>query len=304
MPDIVSIGSATIDIFVKSKDFIEKKLSLSLLRSSKNEISHSLFASGGGATNTSVSFSRLGLKSACLALIGNDPLAGYIKTGLKKEKVQSLLVSDTEPCDFSIILVASDGSRSILTNRGRSKLETNHIDWGKIQKYHWFYLSSLEGNLDLIEKIIGFALENHIKVALNPGNREINQPQKLIPLLSSVNFLLLNREEIQNLTGLTYSDSKFWPKIKSFGSQIVAITAGRQGAEILTDQSKYYSPVLNSLPVDETGAGDAFGSAFVAGLIHGLSPPDALFWAIKNSASVVSALGAKPGLLTLKQIKS
>jgi len=72
MLDVLSIGAATIDIFVKSKQLTLDKNLLCLENSSKNEIDQSLLASGGGATNSAVSFSRFALKSACLSLIGTD----------------------------------------------------------------------------------------------------------------------------------------------------------------------------------------------------------------------------------------
>ena len=305
MFDVISIGAAIVDIFVKSDKFILDNNLLSLEASSKNEISQSLITSGGGATNSAVSFSRLGLKSMPVSLIGSDHLHHFIIDDLKTNKISpNLLITDsTNPTDFSVILVAPDGSRSVLTNRGNSRLEESQIDWTKLAKTKWFYITSLEGNLDLLEKLIGFAKENNIKIALNPGNRELIKPKKIIPLLKFVDFLLLNRTEGEMLTELEFDDDQFWPKLLSFKSQIIAVTDGRNGAYVITPTSHLFSPIVNIKPVDETGAGDAFGSAFVAALIHKLDPQQALFWGIKNSASVVSFLGAKPGLLTLKQIK-
>lgn len=290
MFDIISIGAATVDILVKSDQFILDHNLLSLPQSSKNEISHSLIASGGGATNSSVAFSRLGFKSACLALFGTDPLGHYVQNDLKD--IPLLLPPQSETTDFSVILVAPDGSRSILTQRGPTRLEEKNIEFQKLQT-KWFYITSLEGNLDLLEKLVGFALENNIKISLNPGLRELAQKNKLIPLLSHLDFLLLNKTESETFSG----SELIIPKI-------TAVTHGRGGAYVFTNGQKLYSPCLNTIPVDETGAGDAFGSAFVAGLIHDKDPEEALFWAIKNSASVVSFLGAKSGLLTYQQITS
>ena len=50
-------------------------------------------------------------------------------------------------------------------------------------------------------------------------------------------------------------------------------------------------------PVDETGAGDAFGSGFIVGLIKGSSLTGSFNLAMANGASVVKFLGAKKGLL-------
>ena len=305
MFDVISIGAAIVDIFVKSDEFILDNNLLSLEASSKNEITQSLITSGGGATNSTVSFSRLGLKSIPVSLIGTDHLNPFITDDLKTNKISpNLLIKDsTNPTDFSVILVAPDGSRSVLTNRGNSRLEEAQINWTKLTKTKWFYITSLEGNLDLLEKLIGFAKENNIKIALNPGNRELAKPKKIIPLLKFVDFLLLNKTEGEMLTELDFDDDKFWPKILSYGSQITAITDSRNGAYVITPQSHLFSPIVKVKPVDETGAGDAFGSAFVAALIHKLDSQEALFWGIKNSASVVTKLGAKSGLLTLKLIK-
>jgi ribokinase len=303
--DIISIGSATVDIFVKSKDFIYNDKFLGLKTSSKNEIDHSLICSGGGATNSATTFSRLGLKSACISLIGESFLNGYIYDDLKKNKVfnKFICTDKSDITDYSVVLVAPDGRRSILTHRGKTSLLEKHFKWNQIKKTQWFYISSLEGNLDLLEEIIGFAKENHIKIALNPGKRELIQTRKILPLVKLVDFLSLNQEEAEILVSLSHQEPNFFDQIHRLNIPLVAITNGRQGAFILTDQKQFFSPVVKCKSVDETGAGDSFGATFVAAIFYKKHPEEALFWAIKNSASVVSHLGAKPGLLTLKQIK-
>lgn len=305
MYDVISIGSATVDIFIKSDQFITKNDLISLPYSSKNEITQSLICSGGGATNSSVSFSRLGLKTTCVALIGESHLNNFIFQDLKKDKIDSTLIGQNKSdiTDFSVILVAPDGSRSILTNRGKSGLEEKHFKWNKIKNTKWFYITSLEGNLDLFEKIIGFAKENNIKICFNPGNRELSQRKKIIPLIKMIDFLLLNQQEAQVLTDTDHQNSNWENNIFNLNCPLIAVTNGRFGAHIFFDHQQFYSPIIETTPIDETGAGDSFGSTFVAALIYNQDPKVALHWAIKNSASVVSHLGAKTGLLKLNQIK-
>jgi sugar/nucleoside kinase (ribokinase family) len=303
--DVISIGSATVDIFIKSKDLIISKDIIGLKPSSKNEIDQSLICSGGGATNSSVAFSQLGLKSTPISLIGSSYLNQYIFDDLKKAKVsdQFIYTDKKDTTDYSVILVPKNARRTILTNRGLGSLQSKHIPWNKIKKTKWFYISSLEGNLDLLETIIGFANENSIKIALNPGKREFKNRRQILSLVKMADFLLLNREESELLFNQSFDDIIAVNLIHQSNIPIVAITAGANGAYIFSDSKQFYSPAVNSKPVDETGAGDAFGATFVSALIYKKSPQDALFWAVKNSASVVSQLGSKPGLLTLKQIK-
>ncbi len=306
MFDIISFGSTTVDILVKSDSIsVEKNLPYDLLympKSNKFEMSSSLICSGGGATNTSVSFSRLGLKAACSTLFGTDPLSLYVLKDLKQDNVNlKYVVQDPgESTDYSVVLITKDGSRTIFTQRGSTCLDKKHVHWSKI-KSRWFYISSLEGNMNLLEYLIGFAKENHIKIALNPGSRELNHPG-LISLLPYVDFLLLNETESKILSGLTEQDLQFASKLKSFGPKIIAVTYGRLGAYIFSQNQSLFSPIINTDPVDELGAGDAFGSTFVSGLIMEKSLNQSLNMAIKNSASVVSHLGAKAGLLTLPKL--
>jgi ribokinase len=299
--DVITFGSATVDIFVKSQALsIEKNLPQDIIyiaKGSKSEIEKSKITSGGGATNASVSFSRLGFKSACTALLGQDELSAFVLNDLKNDKVSRhyLVQSPKEQTDFSVILVSGDGARTILTQRGSSRLDKNHIKWPKL-KASWFYISSLEGNLDLLEHLIGYATDYHIKIALNPGSRELAYPH-LKSLLPHVDFLLLNQQEAETLTNISFDDTSFWPKLKSFKSHIITVTQGRLGAHISTPTQTLFSPIITTDVVDETGAGDAFGSTFVSGLIHQKNLNACLDMALKNSASVVSHLGAKSGLL-------
>jgi len=304
MHDIISIGATTVDIFIKSDGFLVKDNLLSVEYASKNEISQSLICSGGGASNAAVSFSRLGLKTACISLIGESHLNSFIRRDFEENglSLDHLSKDKKDTTDFSVILVAPDGGRSILTNRGKSGLTKKNIPWKTLKLAKWLYITSLEGNLDLLEQIIGFAKENNIKVSLNPGSRELIQQKRLLPLITLVDFLLLNQEEAETITQTDHDSPSFWGNIHRLNAPLVAITNGREGAHILLDGKQFYSPIINTHPIDETGAGDSFGSAFVAALIHQKTPQEALFWGIKNSASVVSYLGAKTGLLTLKQI--
>lgn len=303
MYDVISIGAATVDIFVKSNAVIDDGKFQKFAASSKNEIDSSLICSGGGATNSSVTFSRLGLNCDPISLLGSDHLSNYVVDDLKKDKIKTyfLVKSKNESTDFSVIFIDQVGGRSIFTNRGNTSLTVDSIPWSKI-KTKWFYITSLEGNLDLLEMIIGFASENNIKIAINPGNREIGKPRRLLSLLKHCDFLLLNKTESENLSGFSTKSDNLWDFYQKL-VPLVAITDGRDGAHILTPEEHLFSPVLNIKPVDETGAGDAFGSASLSALILGHNLQTSLEWGIKNSASVVAQMGAKPGILTISQIK-
>jgi len=304
MYDVISIGSATVDIIVKSDQFIYTKDSIGVTPSSKNEVKQGVICSGGGATNSSVALSRLGFKTACCALMGNDVLRYFIRKDLKDNGVsRSLLIHPKlETTDYSVLLVGDNGNRSALTNRGKNCLQYKQIPWKKLKKAKWFFITTIKGNMDLLEQLIGFAVENNIGITLNPGRRELIARNKLLPLIKYVDFLLLNKTEAEIITNKKFENSDFWDKLLSYGAKINSVTNGRDGAYICTTEQKLYSPIINLAPVNANGAGDSFGSAVTAALLYKKDLKTALTWGITNSASVVSYLGPKEGLLTYKKI--
>ena len=107
--------------------------------------------------------------------------------------------------------------------------------------------------------------------------------------------MLLNLQEAQTLLGQTEIKPE---SAYDLGGGIVVVTDGRRGSKVYTsDKEIITQKAFKAKAREETGAGDAFGSAFVAGRIHGLSVKTALQLAALNAASVVRQIGPKEGLL-------
>jgi len=71
------------------------------------------------------------------------------------------------------------------------------------------------------------------------------------------------------------------------------------------DGTKKYSiiPHKNIKVVERTGAGDAFASGFVAGMILGRNMQKCLELGLKESESVLGHFGAKNNLLKIKMLR-
>lgn len=308
MLDIISIGSATRDVFLENVPFIIEKSKksptghfASLPLGSKIEIKKMLFETGGGGTNTAVTFSRLGLKIGVATVVGDDPGGKEIINQLKKERVATNLIALDKKTltGYSVILLAPGGQRTILVHRGASGIINEGIvPWKKLRA-KWFYISSLGGNVELLKKLVNYARRNKIKVAVNPGAPELRAGlRKLRPILNKTEVVILNREEAAKLTGKPY---KHLPLIlKALGTNLRPITALTDGARdtfIIDSPHIYRVRPPDVKIINTTGAGDAFGSAFTAGLILKDDVGYALRLAILNSVSVITEMGAKGGLL-------
>lgn len=306
MFDVISIGSATLDVFIKSEEFqilkTEKLFAgkaLALPYGAKCEIKERLITSGGGGTNTAAGFSRLGLRAAVVARCGWDFGGKIVRKELKEEKVDdSLLIQlEGEDTDYSTILIGPDGEKTILVYRGKTRLDASLINFPKL-KAGWFCISSLEGNLELLSRLVSFAQKNQIKVAVNPGKKEIEQKEKLLAVIKDIDVLILNQEEAARLTESDFFDPQLFGKAALVSTGLVVVTRGAAGAVLFDKKDQLLTAQGFKVEmIDATGAGDAFNCGFIAGLIKDWKLEEALKLGIANGASVVTQVGVKPGLL-------
>src|SRR4029077_11944024 len=87
------------------------------------------------------------------------------------------------------------------------------------------------------------------------------------------------------------------------GAKAVALTDGRRGAYSYSEEGFFYIPEYPGPRVEATGAGDAFTTAYIAALSHGLPHSEALRWGPMNAGSVVQQVGPQAGLLTKREME-
>jgi len=99
-----------------------------------------------------------------------------------------------------------------------------------------------------------------------------------------------------------FSMPNFFREVLNMGPRIVVVTNGANGVYVASQKTIYFHPSIKTTVSNTVGAGDAFGSCFVASLLDGNDIPTALRNGITNSSSVLRSLGAKSGLLTKQQL--
>lgn len=312
--DVVTVGAATLDIFMRSDNFKVMKeksvvggIAICEVYGGKMEVEQVEIVSGGGATNCAVSCARKELKTACICELGNDPQALIVHKDLEEAGVETrfMIQEPGETTAISVILIAKDGGRSIMVHRGASAMLTkNDLPLKEIET-RWLHITSLGGNLELLRQLLIWAKEKKIRVSLNPGMMEIKMRQKLLKLLPMVEILFVNREEAEKLWEVELTSDKEWQEGKSpGGAKVCVITDGKRGGKVwIEGKSLFYKGKNLKSVVDSTGAGDAFASGYVAALLYGHNYERAINWGVENASGVIKKVGAKKGLLTLAQIK-
>jgi sugar/nucleoside kinase (ribokinase family) len=307
MYDVITIGSATRDVFVISRAFkflrsdeFETGIGECVSFGSKIELDDLVVTSGGGATNSATTFARLGFNTGIITRLGSDGTGRDILEELAREHVDTSLITTVKNgrTGYSTILTAPNGERSILVDRGVSKtFKKSDLPFSRIQA-QWIYLTSLGGDLSLVLAIVKHATKNGIKVAFNPGGAEVAQGLRAFdPILRHISLLSVNLEEAQRLTGLETRDVKKLAAPLLRSSLTLVITDGQNGAYAFANDQNLFLRTRKVAAISRTGAGDAFGSGVVAGLMKGWNIKEALKLGLLNAESVITYYGAKRGIL-------
>lgn len=305
MFDVITIGSATKDVFLISKDFILIKsnkfntgVGECFAFGAKIEVADIFQSTGGGATNAAVTFANLGIKTAVVTNVGNDLNGAEVINVLKSKKVNTSLIrtDSDQKTGYSTILLSAKGERTILVYRGASSgFETSMLKQSKM-KAKWFYLTSVAGNVKFLNNVFKIAQNNITNIFWNPGGAELSKGLKtLTPFLKKTTILSLNKEESAKLTGKQSVKDQL--DILGRLVPLVWVTDGKVGAYLCVAGEYYFVPSLGTPALNTTGAGDAFGSGFLAGIIKSDNWKIASAYGILNSDSVIQSMGAKTGIL-------
>lgn len=305
MYDIITIGSATKDVFLVSKQFktirseafvggVGECVSLG----SKIEVDQFVETTGGGGTNTAATFAKLGFETAVVTRVGDDAAGRDILDELKARNTSTRFVKKIKKgqTGYSVLLTTDDGERSVLVHRGVSG-EFSGNDFPKQAKTRWLYVSSLAGNVSLMNEISRWAKTHKVSIAYNPGSPELKRGLKAFAtILRNVEVLIMNIEEAQLLTETKTRDVKKLATLIGCKSTLI-LTDGPNGAYAFSGGTRLHARTSGAKSISRTGAGDAFGSGVVAALMKKMSLEDALRIGTLNAESVVQQYGAKLGIL-------
>lgn len=308
--DVVAIGSATVDQFADTDSeliridtpLVHEKL-IAFPLGSKILIKELTFSTGGGGTNCSVAFSRLGLKTAYLGKIGADGNGDFVVSKLAEENIDFIGPREGQT-GLSVILNSFAHDRTILAYKGAN----NYLRLNEIKPFdtQWIYLSSmLEQSFETVTDLI---CQGEFRVAFNPSNYQAEKGYKALSrLIERVEILVMNLEEACTFLGLEYKTrplaKTLLKELAKLPPRLFVITDAGEGVHVYDREFYYHGLPTPDLDVLETtGAGDAFAATFTAACILGEATPRAIDFAMTNAESVLKYRGAKERLLTLDEL--
>lgn len=261
--------------------------------------------SAGGQTATAmVSLQRLGFKTAYAGRFGSDAEGHFGLQTLKDEGVNIDHVEMVQGAATQIAFITieeSTGERTIVWDRDDRLAyspEEAPRDFGSLGRVL---------HLDAHDPPACVVVARTAKESGTIISADIDNVYKGLPeLLPYIDILVGSKEFPHRVTGISDQRKSLIELQNRFGSAIVGMTLGDDGALVYCSGQFIESPAFEAPGgcKDTTGAGDAFRGGFLYGLLTGADIETSMKFGNAVAAMKCSALGARPGLPTKEQLEA
>ncbi len=268
------------------------------------KLKNPLCLAGGGAANTAKVFTALGGTSAFAGSVGNDKNADIYIQDMKIEGVGNYLQHQVGNTGIFCALIQGDGTRTILVNSGvASALDSAQIpdqffDANTILHIDGF----LAANPERFEALVQRALEQGSRISFDIGGKgiAIKNLSLFKKIISDVSWVFMNEDEYCAISGRNVDDS-----LSDFSAETRAtliVKRAEVGAVCFSNGILVQSPVRRILPLDETGAGDAFAAGFLFAVLRSAGLPQCMRLANRAAEHVIQVPGMQFDRLVLQNI--
>ena len=309
--DILAFGSLTLDTFVALDEMeIEKHKKEDLLTfpvGAKIGMHTKSKHAGGSAANTTTGLAKLGFQVGVYGTVGDDESGHVIRHLLEKKQVDTTGISiqkDT-PSSSSIIIMTSDGQRTVLHERA-TYAHFEHFPDGVPETRALYIGHLMKQEHPLFDHLSTWHKQDgHDFVIWNPGKTQFTAGFEIfLSVYPTIDCMILNREELELFVNKSEKIEVLAKQFIDAGVTAVIITDGTKGATYISAEKNIFQATMDEQPPACTlGAGDAFSVGVVAALLEGKTPEEQLLWGTRSSESVIQKFGAQVGQITKKEIE-
>ncbi len=285
---VVGLGQCSLDYITLLDGFPQED--------AKKEVVDFTVQGGGPVATALVTLSRLGVNSAIVGRVSDDPAGDEIRRGLKAEGVgvKGLLARPGGRSQQAVVLVnRKAGSRTICWQRPTVEpLSPREVDPVFFKGARFILLDGLM--MEASYKAAEHAARLGIPVMLDAGSMRPG----MLKLASMSDYLVCSDRFVSDLK---LSIKEAFKKLRTGRTRAVTVTVGDKGSFTFYEGKVYLQKAFKVKAVDTTGAGDVFHGAYAYGVIQG--------WDIKRTVEFASAvaamkcreLGGRAGIPTLTE---
>lgn len=298
MKKIVVIGSINMDLVTRCKRAPQG--GETLFGESFSQIP------GGKGANQAVAIGKLGSEVVMLGKVGDDSFGVELINSLKNANVNTEYIEKTQVSSgIAKIIVEENGQNRILVVPGaNSQVDKEYIDRNiEVIKNSDIIVAQLEIPVETVEYAFAKAKEFGKKTILNPAPAmELSDE-----LIKNSDLIIPNESELALITGINTDNedgiNKAGKKLLEMGVKDLIITLGGKGSLHMNKTLCEHHSAYKVKAVDTTAAGDSF----IGGLVRKLdnnNVGDAIEYATKVSAIVVTRFGAQTSIPTLEEVEN
>ena len=299
--DILCVGEILADVIVHPVEDIRFKDDCSL-------VSDIMIRSGGDSFNNALDLVRLGNQVCYAGRIGGDAVGTYLyNEGIAAGIDMSHVVHSPNPHTKMNILINDKGERSFLYYPGTSaELCIDDIDFSLLDDCRivtvggTFHLPRLDGKGTAA--LFKEAKKRDVITAMDVTKDFSGRWNSVIePCYPYLDHFLPSIEQA-SLIARSSDEKEIADFFLSRGVKNVTIKLGERGSYFKNASTAFYCGCYQVPVVETTGAGDAFVSGFLTGLLKGFSYEGCVRFATACSAHVIQAVGATTGMKDLETI--
>ena len=285
-PQVVGIGSTVYDTLMVVDGFPQEDTKMQGVETK---------VQGGGPCATAlVAAQKLGVTTAYMGSIGDDPFGTFMMDDLKKWNVNTdyvKVIPDTVSFHAVVVLNQKTASRTCVWNKGTVAAPTaEDLNEEVIKNAKVLHLDGhmLDAAIYAAKKCKEWGVKvSHDAGGTYPGIEK---------LMEYVDWLIPSEEFALKMTGAATAEEAAQKLNETYHPELVVLTPGVKGGILLDEKGMRHYDSYKVEVKDSNGCGDTFHGAFVAGKIHGLSNDDACKYASAAAAIKCTRLGARYGM--------
>jgi len=286
-----------------------------------------LKAPGGAPANVAVGLSRLGVATAFVGQVGDDPFGHWLRDTLSIENVETKYLRHSEEARTTIAFVASrsDGKKDICFYRNPgadAQFSESDFDPQVLSSARLFHCGSVSLSLEPCRSAqlaaVQAARERGALISYDPNWRpslwsDLGEAHRQVwSMMALADVVKVADEEWEFVTGET-DFAAGAAKIRAQGPHLVIITRGEHGAYFNCRDAEGDVQGFPTQAVDTLGAGDAFVAGTLCRLLEAPSLQSTLNAAalseivrFANACGALATLrpGAIPSLPTRPEVES
>ncbi len=256
----------------------------------------------GAESNTAMGLAKLGFKSSWISKVGEDEFGAFIVNQIRSEGVDTSEVIRDKEHSTGVMFKETTASETRVyyyrEDSAASHMSKVDVSEDIIKQFRMVHMSGItpvlsEVCMELTEEVFQLAKKNHVKISFDPNIRKKLWKDQCFQaqiknFTLKANIILIGLDEANILFGTKEPKEILRILFEEGSAEYVGLKDGANGSWVADQNRTIKAEPYKCNCIEPIGAGDAYNSGFIAGVLKGCSLED-----IGKMASISGALATE-----------